>query len=531
MYRGVSIVLGLIVLAGAAGFGSVWMNRADAPQMEVASTAAPEEASAGGEAAPDEAASGDGVAVPPATSTEGQADAVSAEENPNATVDATAAADEAAPEAAAEAAAETVADVEETATAPALDIVRIEPDGSAVIAGNAAPSTRLGLIFNGDLVAETESGPSGDFVLVPDLPLPAGDGTLRVAIIDETGAPRVVGEEEVAVVLPQGGSADGFLVSILRPGQPVEIVENQAPAAVAEVALADDPAPRPAEPVDPPAQAVVDDADAAPVDVPQLEIASRIEPRAAEPSSEGVETAAAPAASEDPPAAVQPVVIDAIELEGERIWIAGAGAPGAVVRLYQDNALLGETRVSDQGRYLFEGVLGDAEGEVIVRADVLAPGSADVVSRAQVPFAMPERAPRIDVAEAEAEAEQPTLASAAPADAAPDAPQDDGATETALVVQPSAGAVTAATPRGDERVSVLDTGRVIIRRGDNLWTLSRRVYGQGIRYTSIYDANRAQIDDPALIYPGQVFDLPTPDAAWGEVPGIDALDPEQVAPR
>jgi nucleoid-associated protein YgaU len=52
------------------------------------------------------------------------------------------------------------------------------------------------------------------------------------------------------------------------------------------------------------------------------------------------------------------------------------------------------------------------------------------------------------------------------------------------------------------------SGKAIIRRGDNLWTIARRVYGEGIKYTTIYQANTAQIRDPDRIYPGQVFELP-----------------------
>nr|WP_249327822.1 LysM peptidoglycan-binding domain-containing protein [Devosia litorisediminis] len=51
-------------------------------------------------------------------------------------------------------------------------------------------------------------------------------------------------------------------------------------------------------------------------------------------------------------------------------------------------------------------------------------------------------------------------------------------------------------------------GKAIIRRGDNLWTIARRVYGEGIKYTTIYEANTGQIRDPDRIYPGQVFNLP-----------------------
>jgi nucleoid-associated protein YgaU len=34
-----------------------------------------------------------------------------------------------------------------------------------------------------------------------------------------------------------------------------------------------------------------------------------------------------------------------------------------------------------------------------------------------------------------------------------------------------------------------------------------------VRFTLIYEANRAQIRDPNLIFPGQVFSLPTPAAS------------------
>ncbi len=61
---------------------------------------------------------------------------------------------------------------------------------------------------------------------------------------------------------------------------------------------------------------------------------------------------------------------------------------------------------------------------------------------------------------------------------------------------------------GDPESARFASGKAIIRRGDNLWTIARRVYGRGIRYTTIYDANTAQIRDPDRIYPGQVFDLP-----------------------
>jgi nucleoid-associated protein YgaU len=49
---------------------------------------------------------------------------------------------------------------------------------------------------------------------------------------------------------------------------------------------------------------------------------------------------------------------------------------------------------------------------------------------------------------------------------------------------------------------------VVVQPGNSLWRLARRLYGEGVQYTVIYEANRAQIRDPDLIYPGQVFTTP-----------------------
>jgi nucleoid-associated protein YgaU len=51
-------------------------------------------------------------------------------------------------------------------------------------------------------------------------------------------------------------------------------------------------------------------------------------------------------------------------------------------------------------------------------------------------------------------------------------------------------------------------GRTVVQPGSNLWRIARRAYGQGVRYTVIYQANREQIRDPRLIYPGQMFQVP-----------------------
>jgi nucleoid-associated protein YgaU len=45
-------------------------------------------------------------------------------------------------------------------------------------------------------------------------------------------------------------------------------------------------------------------------------------------------------------------------------------------------------------------------------------------------------------------------------------------------------------------------------KGDNLWDLAIKYYGDGLRYADIFSANASQIRDPNLIYIGQIFVVP-----------------------
>lgn len=48
-----------------------------------------------------------------------------------------------------------------------------------------------------------------------------------------------------------------------------------------------------------------------------------------------------------------------------------------------------------------------------------------------------------------------------------------------------------------------------VKKGDNLWTLTKKFYGSGADYTKIYEANKDTIGkNPNLIYPGQTFKIP-----------------------
>ncbi len=80
-------------------------------------------------------------------------------------------------------------------------------------------------------------------------------------------------------------------------------------------------------------------------------------------------------------------------------------------------------------------------------------------------------------------------------------------------------------PRGHTATTQLT--EVTVLAEDTLWGLAEEAYGDGHDWTRIYDANRDQITDPDLIYPGQVLDVPN-----GDIPSADRqTEPEQRRDR
>ena len=51
---------------------------------------------------------------------------------------------------------------------------------------------------------------------------------------------------------------------------------------------------------------------------------------------------------------------------------------------------------------------------------------------------------------------------------------------------------------------------ITVQPGFTLWGIARKSYGDGVLYVRVYEANKDQIRDPDLIYPGQVFTVPAP---------------------
>ena len=48
----------------------------------------------------------------------------------------------------------------------------------------------------------------------------------------------------------------------------------------------------------------------------------------------------------------------------------------------------------------------------------------------------------------------------------------------------------------------------VVKRGDCLWKIAKKYYGNGALYTKIYNANRDKIKNPDLIYVNQRFIIP-----------------------
>lgn len=181
-----------------------------------------------------------------------------------------------------------------------------------------------------------------------------------------------------------------------------------------------------------------------------------------------------PAAGTPPAVSGSPgVTVDAVEFEAGKIYIAGSAAMGGTVRIYIDGVVIGDVQTDSKGRWLIEAKRSIAPGRHTVRVDQIDKGTGEVLVRAEVPFDQT-------------------------ADVATLMPMTEGGG--------SGGAASTGAVPGPQSV--------IIHRGDNLWTISRRLYGHGVRFSTIYEANSDQIRDPDWIYPGQVFVLPAGDTRW-----------------
>ncbi|KPF56005.1 Ig-like domain-containing protein [Rhizobium sp. AAP116] len=507
----------------------------------------------------------------------------------------------------------TPAPVAETlaAVAPRFDVLRVEPDGSTVIAGNAVPGATVE-ILNGDQVisSQTVDG-TGDFAAVLDQPLPPGDHALQIRATAPDG--KVVTSEEVATIsVPEGGKGE-LLAMVSKPGEASRLIT--LPGSENAAALAS----QPAAATDTATPAAAPATQAGGVTLPDLPAAAT-ELAGSAPAMPGMTDTAAASASE--PVAEEPaalpgateVQVTAVEIEGDRIFVAGKARAGATVRGFANKAAIGEAVSDGNGNFVIEGEMKLDVGNHIIEVELL-DTAGKVVVRASVPFERPageqvsvvaqtgagaESSPtspeqaeferlRISLTKAVtilenlfANGQKPALEQAAAARSATEIglqsiigfrpspnvgpelaaafsshaakarealallqPIPNGNVDAlgaalpqlvalirdllndpapapaaqAPAAQPEAGvassspapetAAASGEPKTIQQAPLEQSdSSVIIRRGDTLWQISRRVYGQGVRYTTIYLANENQINNPDLIEPGQIFMVP-----------------------
>ena len=181
------------------------------------------------------------------------------------------------------------------------------------------------------------------------------------------------------------------------------------------------------------------------------------------------------------------LVVEAVEVErGGKFHVSGQAQPGAALRLYLNDSFVTSVTAGTDGRFAVTINEGVAPGNYRVRLDE-ASGSGTVRARAEVPFTAPETTASVSTPatrQPDSTVSQPPKLAAAGTTVAPDINSSSSA-----VVVPK---ITTTT----------------VSRGDSLWRLSQASYGAGMRYAVIYKANKEQIRNPNLIYPGQVFVMP-----------------------
>ncbi len=367
----------------------------------------------------------------------------------------------------------------ETAKAgvPSFDTVRVEKTGEAVIAGTAKAGSDVVVKLDGQEIGKTTANSDGAFVLVPDAPLPKGSGALTIESKGKGDLQAAQSEQTVAVIVPEGAKNEA-LVAVVSPNAPTKVLQKPETEAPAETPAAAKPDSQGETQV----AAVQSDADA--------------NSSQAQPQQPAVKPSTANAKS---------VSIDAVDYDSAgNIMFSGQGEPGHTARVYVDNNFAGDAPVGNDGRWTHSGRAEMASGVHALRVDDVDP-AGKVANRVEVPF---YREDQSKVAAAVPEVSQPAGQSVAKTE--PAAPQQQAA---------AAGTQGAATITGQPR-----EGRVVIQPGNNLWRISRVLYGSGEKYTMLYKANKDQIRNPDLIYPGQIFKTPEVAAK------IESIDPKRRDP-
>lgn len=114
---------------------------------------------------------------------------------------------------------------------PSFDVVRVNPEGNAVMAGRAHPGSRVEILDDKDVFGTVNADLRGEWVYVPENLLEPGERRLGLRMHVKDHEP-VLSDHVVILVVPErGGSSDGALaLKVRRDGTgPSEVLQKPGP--------------------------------------------------------------------------------------------------------------------------------------------------------------------------------------------------------------------------------------------------------------------------------------------------------------
>jgi nucleoid-associated protein YgaU len=108
-----------------------------------------------------------------------------------------------------------------------FDVVRVNPQGLAVLAGRAMPNSEVTVFDGATEIGRAKADMRGEWVIVPETGLPPGTHTLRLGA-PTPGAQQSAGDDQVTVIVPTSGGAaaaapaDGKLAAAAIPRSAVD---------------------------------------------------------------------------------------------------------------------------------------------------------------------------------------------------------------------------------------------------------------------------------------------------------------------
>lgn len=115
---------------------------------------------------------------------------------------------------------------------PSFDIVRIDPQGQAVIAGRAAPGDKVRVLDGDKPIGEVTADARGEWVLLPQAPIAPGNRQLSLEASGPSGGPARRSAAVVALsVPPVSGQHGAAALAVLLPGdasKPVRVLQESA---------------------------------------------------------------------------------------------------------------------------------------------------------------------------------------------------------------------------------------------------------------------------------------------------------------